>query len=228
MRLYMLVWLGAVLLMVVTPACRRDDASPAPTATSPGIAAEAESPTPEQVVNTIHELRKAGHLVEMQGHFVIAQRQAVLELVQSIDTLLAANAALLQAVREKYGVGSPGSVAFDRSGYADRLGLLSMHLKVIDASRANDRAVVTIQVADQLPLEEVELVRVGGHWLVQTDPPIPGLPEEIRRFAEAMAGLSRRVTDDRITMEELRAALLARQEATARRMERRAAASAKP
>ena len=144
------------------------------------------------------------------------QKPFVLDLIQSVDRLLAADAALRKAVAEH--IGPASALAFDRSAVADHVGVFSRNITVLTETVQGDRAIVTIQVADRLPLDKVHLVRRNGCWLIQTDPPIVAVAKEVRELADVLSDVARTRLDHPVPAAELRAEIEARQQAIARRL----------
>ena len=158
--------------------------------------------SPTQTVRRVHQLRIAGQVAQLEKHLLPSQRPYIVELIQSIDQLLSANR-VLQASIAKH-LGSATAIAFDRSEAANAIGVFSKDLEVLNERIEGDRAVVTIQVGGRVPLEEVQLVREQGRWLIQTDPPIPEVAKELRKLADVLVQAARRLEVRRITAAELK------------------------
>jgi hypothetical protein len=92
----------------------------------------------------------------------------------------------------------------------------------------SDRAEVTIQVASRVPLERVTLSRRGGVWLIETDPPVPGLSEEIGKLAGVLTDVAREVRNRAWTADELASEINSRERAAIRRISMLIAASNPP
>ena len=107
---------------------------------------------------------------------------------------------------------------FDRSGVANAIGVFSRDVDLIDERIDGDRATVAIQVDGRVPLDEVTLVQEGDHWLIQTDPPIPGLAKELRNLAQVLIDTARMLDDRKMSLDELRRELTAREAAIGRRI----------
>ena len=97
--------------------------------------------------------------------------------------------------------------------------MFSRDVDLLDERVEGDRAVVTIQVAGRVPLEEVYLVRRDGRWLIQTDPPIPGLPETLDALAQALIDTAHLLDGGKMSAEELQRELSLREASIGRRFE---------
>ena len=169
-----------------------------------------------ETVRRIHQYRIAGQIGYIEPYLLPEQRAAVVELMHAVDRLERANEALQAAVRRRLGRAS--AMMFDRSGVANIVGVFSKSVKVIDERVVGEEALVTIQVAGRVPLEEVHLVRRAGLWLVRTDTPIPGVAAELDRLADRMIDEAARVEDGRLTAPRLERELKAHAEFVARRL----------
>lgn len=192
----------------------REDASPTPrravaeplSATqaplSPDDGSAARNPaSPADTVRRVNALRRAGRLREM-GRFVAQdRRQAVLELVRAVDQLILDNRVLQQRFQAA-GRGAVGTL-FDRSEVANIIGVFSMDVEVIKEEIAGDRAVVTVQVGQRLPLDRVSLELHQDRWTIQPDAPIPGLADELRRLGAALRRVGDAVSRQEMTVDQI-------------------------
>lgn len=210
-----------LLLAILCGGCDRfrpaDDS--ASTASRKSTASSAASDTALSAVETvrrIHQYRIAGQIGHIEPYLLPEQRAAVVELMHAVDRLERANEVLQSAVTRRLGRAS--AMMFDRSEVANVVGVFSKSVKVVDERVAGDGAVVTIQVAGRVPLEEVRLVRRDGRWLVLTDTPIPGVAAELGRLADRMIDEAARVENGRLTAPQLERELQAHAESVARRL----------
>ncbi len=211
---------GAVALTLVS--CDSSDTSrsaPAPTS------AEKDASTAKlnrsdlsatQTVKQVHEYRLSGRLSLLESHLLAEQRPFVIELIQAVDRLVGANEVLKEAVGRHLGPASAGG--FDRSQLANAIGVLSRDVEVLDERIEGDTAKVTIQVAGRVPLDEVRLVRQDERWVIKTDPPIPGVAEEVRRLADALIDTARMLDKQPMTAMELKKELDLREASIGRRL----------
>ncbi len=159
-----------------------------------------------ETVRRLRADRRAGRTAALTAYLLPVQRSAVIELLLAVDRLVRANDVLVQAVRER--LGSAAAHAVDRSAVADIVGVFSEHVTLVDERIEGDRAVVTYQVADRVPLQQVTLVRREGRWRVRVDEPIEGLPDALRDLADVLVDiaedLARRDWPETRLREELR------------------------
>ena len=172
--------------------------------------------TPTEVVERTRLHRLAGELGLMDKYIIEEQREAVVDLVQSVDQLIAANAVLVSAIRDHIGPGTAEAV--DRPGVKNIAGVLSHDVEIISEHIEGDRAIVTVQIAKRVPLEKVELIRREGHWLIKTDAPIRGVARELRNLAEVLADVADGVRDKRYDAGSLLRELKAREAPIGRRL----------
>ncbi len=192
----------------------RTDSRSAERSTSPTRANDELSPI--DTVQRVHDYRLAGQIGRIEPYLWPEQRAAVVELIRAVDRLVWANEVLQAAVTKHLGRASAG--IFDRSQVANIIGVFSKDVELIDQRINGEQAVVTIQVAAQVPLEEVQLVRRNGRWLIRTDSPIPALAGELRNLADALIGTARRVERKQLTVAQLRRELDAREAPIGRRI----------
>ncbi len=170
----------------------------------------------------MHDQRVSGRLGPLAEFLLPEQQPQVIDLIRAVDRLTRANEVLQAAVLRHIGAGSAS--VFDRSQVANMIGVFSRDVAILDERMEGDGAVVTIQVADRVPLEEVHLVRRGGPlsphcgWLLRTDPPIDGLAKELRNLAEVLIETARRLAKEPMTAAQLRGELELRQAAIWRRL----------
>jgi len=214
-------WLRPVLLptFLIVGACEPDPppaSRRSPQAVPPKDADGHDAVSPLDTVRRVHDYRVGGNLAQIEAHLLPEQRPFVLELLLAVDQFLAADQALRASATRN--IGPASAMAFDRSDVADMLGVFSHHLSALDETIDGDRAVVTIQVADRVPLQSVNLVRRADVWLIETDPPIPGAAREIRAMAAVLTEAAQSLAQKPITAAELQAEIQSRQAAVARRL----------
>lgn len=177
-----------------------------------------EAEDPADIVRRVHQLRLARKWFELEPYIDPEQREPLRHLVTATDALLDANLRLKKAIIKVHGFAP--AIPFDRAEAANALGLFSHDVQVLGAQTDGNRAVVTIQVADRVPVERVMLTRTNDRWLIRTDPPIEELPRQIDKLAGIMNRAAMQMESERLSIEELKATLDAEQEPVLRRIAR--------
>lgn len=211
--------LGILAVAFVASACDvspRDNLSTDLNNTDNRLASNANAWTPFETVRRVHDFRMAGQLSSLENHLLPEQRLQVLELIQAVDALMLANKALGEKIAERFGPATAQS--FDQSSLVDQIGVFSKSVAILAEKIDNNRAVVTIQVGNRLPLQEVNLFRRDDRWLIETDPPIPELATEIRRLSDVWIELAKSLDRKSPSLAELQSELAARQSAVVRRL----------
>lgn len=174
--------LAAALLLTAGGCDRRPGSETA--ASSLAVAGRSDvSLSPAQTIQRIHTLRTEHRYAELIRHLDPHQATGILDFLLAMDELIAAEREVQAAARQ-----CPGVRATDCSlgDLANSQGVFSERLRVVSERVEADRAAVTIQIADMLPLETVELESVGGRWVYTAESPAGHLPEALRDLARAM------------------------------------------
>lgn len=201
---------GLIAAAILASACTEQDRPAADRSGDPQPRAGApEALTPREVVQRVHAHRTAGRLGAVAPHLLPQQRREVIELLLAVDELTQADRVLAGAVTARFG--SASAQRFDHTAVINSVGVFSRDVDVIQEDRAGDRAVVTIQVAGRVPLEQVELVRVNGAWMIETDPPIPEIPVLIRKLAATFIDVARTMQRDAWDIDRVQTELARRQ-----------------
>ncbi len=164
---------------------------------------------PIDVVRRAHELRLDRRWLDLEELIVPEQRPLVSELVRATDALLEANDHLRGVIEKEHGFAA--CLSFDRSAAGNAIGVFSVDVRALAQRVDGNHAVVTIQVADRVPVEQVELLRRGGRWLIQTDPPIEGVAKQIKRLAYVLHATAARVARMHLSVSEIERELDAQQ-----------------
>ncbi len=172
--------------------------------------------SPIDTVRRIHAYRLAGQIGRIEPYLLPEQRSAVVELIQAVDRLAWAEKVLQAAVTRHLGRAS--AAMFDHSDVVNIIGVFSRDVEVVAGRVDGDQALVTIQVAGRVPLEEVNMILRAKRWVIQTDAPVPGVAGQLRDLAEVLIDAARRVEKDRLTAAELKRELEAHQAPIARRL----------
>lgn len=208
-------------LLLALPAC--DENSPITTTPNePAAGAHAgsdvvdEALSPSATVRLVSQHRRDGRLSAIGPFLLPDQRPHIIELIQSVDRLRWANQVLTESVAKN--LGESTAKAFDRSELANIIGVFSWDVAVIDETIEGDRATVSFQIGDRLPLDRVQLVRRAKKWVIQTDPPIPGIATELLKLAEATIAVARQVDRGGMTVARITRELEASQAPVMRRL----------
>ncbi|UCF32388.1 MAG: hypothetical protein JSV78_08625 [Phycisphaerales bacterium] len=209
------------LLALTTVSCERVPAPRRPAGGAAAIPTPPPQPDPSELspletAKRVHQLRLAGDFAVLERHLVPEQRSQNIELIQSVDQLVVACEVLEQAVRERFG--NVMAEAFADPGIANIIGVFSSDVEMIAEEVEGDRAVVSVQVAGRLPLEQIELAPSPEGWQIRTDPPVEGVAAELRGLADAMNDAARRIRADDMTPEEFQRTLSLRWSQVQRRI----------
>jgi hypothetical protein len=129
------------------------------------------------------------------------RRQPVIELIEAVDQLILDNQVLQERIRTS---GATASAAlFDRSSVANIIGVFSRDVEIIREDVADTTAVVTVQVADRLPLDRVDLTLQGDRWVIEPDAPVPGLAAELVSLGKALRRVAEAVETRHLTVEQI-------------------------
>ncbi|MFH0982956.1 MAG: hypothetical protein V2A79_15660 [Planctomycetota bacterium] len=165
----------------------------------------------------MHQYRRAGQVTALASYLAPEQRDAVVEHILCVDELTAAGESLKARI---YRIVGPGSAdAFDRTGVANALGPFSRDVECVSEMIEGDTAVVSILVGGRLPLENVHLVRADDRWLIQTDPPIPGVATELRKLARVLYRVADEVERRQLTADQIEKELTLRQRPVLERLD---------
>ena len=172
--------------------------------------------TPLETLRRVRRHHQSGRLELIEPSLPADQRGPVIELIQSMDRLLWANDVLGAAVTRHFGPAT--ARAFDRSEAVNAIGVFSRDVELLDERIDGDIAVVTYQLAGRVPLKEVTLERHDGHWLIQTDRPIPGVAEALRDLAQMLVDTARMLDNRPMSAAELQRELASREASVGRRL----------
>lgn len=177
----------------------------------------AEDPrSPAETARAVHQYRVSGQLKRMEPYLLPEQRPHVIELLQAVDQLIAAQQVLRVAVGKHMGPAT--AEVFDEVETANMLGLFSKDVSILEERITGATAVVTIQVAGRVPLEQVRFIRHDERWVLVEDAPIVGLAREIRNLADVHIAVARRLEDRPMTVAQLQQELAMRRAPIQRRL----------
>lgn len=211
----------AVIPLVALLGCERSPTHQGGTTHDKAVTAESASDpgdrtSPSDTIRRVHEHRLAGRVTRIGPHLLPEQRLAVLDLIRAVDRLAGGNDVLRSAAEKQFGAAS--AMAFDRPAIGDIIGVFSRDVEVIDERIDGDSATVTIQVGGRVPLQEVRLIHRDRRWLIESDPPITGVADQLRKLADIMLDTARRVREGKLTAAALQEELDARAAPIGRRL----------
>ncbi len=165
-------------------------------------ASDEETDSPAACVRRVNDLRQSGRLEELLELVVEDQRSATYELIKAVDQLILENRVLQMKIKAAGGTATAD--LFDRSGVANLGGVFAQDVRVVRQELSGKTSVVTIQVADQLPLSTVTVAKQQGQWLIQPDPPIPGVLDELHNLSKAMHRVGQAVEREPMTVKQIK------------------------
>ena len=182
-----------VLLMMSALACRRHD--PPPPKPAPDLAALTPMGAARQLY-ALH-LRKAyGEL----AHCIVPQsRELTTNFVRVIDDVLSANESLRSLAENQYK--GPVAECWSLGPIADNLGIFSQRVTFLSEEYVGDRAYVTLQEADHVPLVHAEFVWGDGRWLYRPEPLPQSAPAEFLQLASILRDLRGQVQSGQSVVE---------------------------
>ena len=172
--------------------------------------------SPSETLERVRQFRLAGKLSLIDPYLMPEHCGAVIELIQAVDALEWANQ-VLQAAARKH-LGRAVALSIDHAQVANIIGVFSREVAMIDERVDGDHSIVTIQVAGRVPLDQVELLRRDGRWVIQTDPPIEGLADELGKITHVWGDVARRIEEGKLNAEQLQQGLAAREALITRRI----------
>ena len=154
-----------------------------------------------QTARLLRQLRTSGRLGQLRPYLMPDHCEAILDVILAVDQLAIAAAELQSAIRDT--IGEATADRYDFTSAANALELFSHDVELVDEQVRGDQASIVIQVASRVPLNTVRFRRINGRWILQTDPPIAGLPEGVLELAAAMRRCARDQRRNRWTIERL-------------------------
>lgn len=182
------VWVGALLVFSTgsagceskpvastseTPATADHDASAGRTSRGPADVA--------RLMNELHQKRDYDGVAE---HLAMKGRGETVRLLRALNDVFDADARLRETAARRYG--GPHAVAWDLSVLRNNLGIFSAETHVINQSFEGERAIVTMQEGDHVPLVRAPFIRENGAWVYQPDLPPRAMAGELVKLASVL------------------------------------------
>ncbi len=111
-------------------------------------------------------------------------RQRTLDLLVGVAEVLSANERLKTTAEAAYA--GPMTETWDLAAMENNLGVFSARATLISETFKGDRATVTLQEADAIPLIHAEFELHDGRWLHRPEPAPTRMASELRRLAEVI------------------------------------------
>ncbi|NLX14880.1 MAG: hypothetical protein GXY44_14695 [Phycisphaerales bacterium] len=190
------IWFLQILsLLLAGGGCRRE--SEGESSGKPAGHQLSVTETYEQL-RELYERRSYG---VMRAYMPADQGESVIDLLMAVDRLLVGNEAALAAIREV--CPSFPIERYDLSPITDRMGLFPRDLHLVSVKEYGEHARVAVQYGNRLPLEYLEFVRPGDHWLYQPGPPGPRVGPRLAELTEALNRFARSISNRSLNQEEI-------------------------
>jgi hypothetical protein len=181
-RAGLLLWrtlLGLVCLCALanTAGCRRSSGQ---ADTAPG-----------DVLVRLCDLHRQHGYKDMESLVDPARVATTINTLMALDRLLQTGAQLQQTAEQR--VGPTAAVVCDISDVADYLGPFSRNVQVVSTRVEGNRALVTFQVGERVPVERAELRRIADRWRYVPDEPDEALPGLLMGLTDRMVRLQSEV-----------------------------------
>lgn len=150
-----------------------------------GMPDEQSPRSPGETVSAIQSARRDGDYKHLAPLIAPELRQATVEFLRAVDGVLAANSSLQETSAARYHGALAGR--WDLAAMRNNLGPFSESVSVIREVIDGDRAVVTLQEGDHVPLYHASFERADGGWLYRPEPIPPGTVREMNRLARILA-----------------------------------------
>lgn len=187
----------------VCAGCRDDGPGPAG-----GGAVSGRPETLKETYDFLRACRASRAYLEMRPYVDPAAYRPMVDLLLAVDELLAANQAAMELTSEV--CPEHALDAMDLSRVADELELFSREVTWIRGREGEDRAVVTVQVADRLPVIDLAFVRYDDRWVYEPDLDGPDVAPALRGLARAVEEFTGAVRDRSMTCDQVIAEYMAR------------------
>lgn len=196
---------------------RTDARQPLPQPDLPTAGSAPDNLGPTETVERLRDYRFTGRYSLIEPFLLPEQRSAVIAQIRAVDRLHAAAKMLRRRVRHRLGMAA--AQEFDFRQVANLLGVFSPDVTLLTERIDVDRATVSFQVADRIPLDAAEMLRRENHWVLVSDP-IDGVPDELLKLALLLERIADQVNGNDLTVDELRREIKLRQAPILRRLKK--------
>jgi hypothetical protein len=141
-----------------------------------------------RLLQSLHERRNYAAIAPL---LVPERREGLIQLLKAVDEVLAANADLQKAAREKYC--GPTLDSWDLSPMQNNLGPFSAQITLINQSFRGDGAVVTFQEGDNVPVAHAQFEWSTEGWQYRPEQTPAKMTTELLELAGVLRDLARAV-----------------------------------
>ncbi len=194
---------------------RAGQPTPQPTGTAESGIADL---SPIETIHLLRDYRASGRYSKIEPFLLPEQRSLVIAHLRAVDRLVVATRLLRNRVREQMGTAAAQSFA-RYAQVGNIVGVFSTDAELLDEHLHQDRARVSFQIDDRIPLESVEMIRNTDRWVLVADP-VPGVPEQLIRLAFLLERMADRAAQGNITSDELHHDIALRQSPIMRRLKK--------
>ncbi len=180
---------GLGMAAAVMSGCRSEGSSH----DSPQTSAKTVSPaahtaaSPAELATLLRELHERRDYETIAQCITADRRESAVAILRAIDDVLESDDRLRAAVAARYG--GPRFIAWDMSVMRNNLGVFSSEIRVINQTFHGDRATVTLQEGEHVPLVRAPFVYSEGRWLYEPDMPPGAMAAGLRGLADALASI---------------------------------------
>jgi len=142
---------------------------------------------PKTLQETVWAMRawyQCGAYARLRPYIDPAENDHVIDMLLALDELMAANAGALAAIRAACPQADVSP--FDLGYLRDWMDLFSRELAIVGEERTGDRAVVTAQVGNRVPLIRLHFAQRAGRWVYLPGPVPPEAVAAVRRLARSL------------------------------------------
>jgi hypothetical protein len=204
-----LFWTCAVVAFSVMNGCRPQPPveSPnsvhAPSAAGPAVAEPDAAMSPVACTMMLGDLHRRRDYDGLAGFILEDQRESTLSFLRAVDGVLDANSRLRGSAIERYGRVLADS--WDLSAIQNNLGVFSTDTRILGQRFRGERAEVTLQEGEQVPLVRAQFRRVNRIWLLVPEPIPTAIAPELTRLGREIDALADRVEAGADYLEYLKA-----------------------
>ncbi len=189
-----IVWALIPMLGLLSAACKEEPPQAAPhaeEAMAVEVAVETKKTTPQSpaevavLLGRYHSERDYARIAPL---IAADRRDETMAFLQAVDRVLAASTRLRRAAESRFG--SIPANAWNLSAMENNLGVFSAETQLINQRFRGNRAIVTMQEAENVPLVRAAFESSGGVWRLSPDPLTQSMLPELEELARVLSNLS--------------------------------------